>query len=83
MDFKKVTKEEFFRFIDSYPSLQHLKSGITTICDPPIKHYHDDSLPSKNQLGSSKYFTDTEVARIIMMKADSEYYTKDLRNTEP
>lgn len=65
-EFKTVSKEEFYKFILKYPSQSSLSVGTTTICEPPIRHYHDRSLPSKGVLGSADFFFDTEVARIVL-----------------
>lgn len=64
--FKTVTKGEFFRFVADYPNKASLSVGTTMICEPPIRHYHDHSLPSKGTLGSAEFFFDTEVARVVL-----------------
>lgn len=64
--FKTVSKEEFFDWIANYPRSEFLSAGTTTICEPPIRHYLDHSLPSKGELGSADYFFDKEVARVVL-----------------
>lgn len=64
--FKAVSKDEFFDFLTKYPSRNSLSVGTTTICEPPIRHYHDHSLPTKGVRGSADFFFDTEVARVVM-----------------
>lgn len=62
--FKEVTEDEFVDFIENYK--KPLTSGCTAICDPPIRSFRDDSLPTKGQLGDIDYYFDKEVARISM-----------------
>lgn len=61
---KQVSKEEFDKFLDDYP--RQLKSGVTSICEPPIRHYLDESLPTAGELGSSEYFSAKVVASVKM-----------------
>lgn len=64
--FKTVSKGEFFKFIAEYPNQSSLSVGTTTICEPPIRHYLDHSLPTKSVRGSADYFFHTEVARVVL-----------------
>ena len=63
--FKEVTKKEFKLFIKEYPA-SLLNSGISAICEPPIRHFRDESLPTTGKHGSADYFFDKEVARISL-----------------
>lgn len=63
-NFKTVSEVDFSDFIANYPN--KLSVGTTTICEPPIRHYLDNSLPTEGVLGSADFFFDTEVARVVL-----------------
>ena len=43
--FKRVTKEEFIKFLESYP--RRLERDVCGICDPPVVSYNDWELANK------------------------------------
>ncbi len=58
----KVSKDRFEEFLKSYPN--KLTSGLTTICEPPIRHYFDDKIETDAKLGTAEYFFAKVVASI-------------------
>ena len=70
--FKLVTKEEFREFLKQYP--RELSSSVVTICEPPIRFFRDETLPTKGTLGGVDYFFDKVVARVDMDWADDNGY---------
>jgi len=86
-NFKKVSKDEFYKFIADYPNKDSLSTSTSTICEPPIRHYRDSSLKTEGEIGSADYFFDQEVARIVLdyMAPDGsfvsgpEYYEYKIR----
>ena len=56
---KKVTKDEFDRFIDNYG--KPLERHVTAICDPPILSYNDFS--------KNKKWPKSVVAKIVLNTA--------------
>ena len=47
---KKVTKQEFDDFIESYPRM--LEQNVVRICEPTISNFLDNSIKSDHKLGS-------------------------------
>ena len=75
---KQVTKEDFYNFIDSYPT--KLDFDTTGICDPPLSSYNDftrgnwpdsmvakvyrnDMLPKEWNAGENEYYLLTELCQ--------------------
>jgi len=61
---KKVTKHEFNEFIDNYPN--PIKTGLTAICEPPIRDYFDDTLGGVHMLGTLEHFQDICIAKVVL-----------------
>ena len=55
--FKKVSKEEFKKFIEEYPN--ELKTDIARICEPPLLSYNDFTIADK--------WPDSIVAKVILL----------------
>lgn len=64
LGFKKVSKEEFNTYLQRNPNA--MSTGCTTICEPPVRHYHDHTIRSEYLRGTAGYFYETEVARVVL-----------------
>jgi hypothetical protein len=61
---KRVSREEFEKYLKVRTTAYC--SGHTTICEPTVRHYHDNTIRSEYPRGTAEYFFETEVARVVL-----------------
>lgn len=81
--FKKVTRREFVKFINTYPNKDKLVTDICRICEPEQFRYYDgstlvaycfDNYETGEQIGETSP-NGTKIFKSV--KTDTEYYVKE------
>ena len=61
---KKVSREQFFEFLENYPNKENLDVHVTTICEPPIKGYYDFDLATA-EIGTAEAAFQARIAHVV------------------